>query len=830
MWALSTNGKANLAVTLKNNKLFNSAGHDWDNWVGMFSEWEAPNTNFKAYNNTYFETGRGHAIAGAAHGSDSIYHNTYCNTWGDTFFPNYNDDVVFKNNIFYNAQIRGYVGKRAIMTPADTLFHYEGDYSDWAGPGLTDTLCGSVSIMPIAIDSTQSRHVQVTNNILFLDQTVRDFYAANNVTPQPFLNKDVRRLAGRYGWNIANNYVWEEGDALNPVFAMGEQPAGVFTNMFKNRQQRHLPASMQSADFPYENAWHPGGESDADFIWPLPFNLKPNAALNTKSDDGYPLGDLNWYGKDVVADFEAGKPYSPPATNEVVVDPGLNTLSEAITAHPGSTLLLASGGDYVIDATLQIIAPTIIRGEVGAPEDRPAVIYFTADPGQAQKFSLINVSSDLTLKNLGIMGYCNDGQQIRKTLNMSADGVKLTIDGCVFQGNMWALSTNGKGNLDITLKNNKLFNSAGHDWDNWVGMFSEWEAPHTKFKAYNNTYFETGRGHAIAGAAHGSDSIYHNTYCNTWGDTFFPNYNDNVVFKNNIFYNAQIRGYVGKRSIKQPDNTIFQYDGDYSDWAGPGLNDTLCGSVSIMPIDIDSTQSRNVQVTNNALFMDQTVLNFWAANNVTGQPFLNKDVRRLAGRYGWNIANNYVPEQGNALNPVFKMGEQPAGVFTNMFLNRQQRHLPASMQSADFPYENAWHPGGESDADFIWPLPFDLTPTVSLNAKSDDGYPLGDLNWYGADVVAGFEAGTPYTSLKENKAADFGLKIYGDKIHYNLDKNANVTLSLYDTKGALVATLFNGYQAGGEQVLAMPNLKNNIYVCKLRVGNSVQVSKVAVVK
>jgi hypothetical protein len=229
--------------------------------------------------------------------------------------------------------------------------------------------------------------------------------------------------------------------------------------------------------------------------------------------------------------------------------------------------------------------------------------------------------------------------------------------------------------------------------------------------------------------------------------------------------------------------------------------------------------------------MDQTVLNFYAANNVTEQPFLNKDVRRLAGRYGWNIANNYVREEGDALNPVFAMGEQPAGVFVNMFKNRQQRHLPEAMRSADFPYENGYRPAGEADGDFIWPLPFDLTPSVTLNTKSDDGFPLGDLNWYGADIVAAFEAGLPYfTAIKDNKAVDLGLKIYGDKIHYNLDKNANVTISLYDTKGALVATLFNGNQAGGEQIVSMPNLKNNIYICKLRVGNSVQVAKVAVVK
>jgi hypothetical protein len=520
------------------------------------------------------------------------------------------------------------------------------------------------------------------------------------------------------------------------------------------------------------------------------------------------------------------------AQTEVYVDPGLNTLSDALTANPGATLVLARGGDYVVDATLQITVPTIIRGESEPAEDRPAVIQLTADPGAAGGGNLINVSADFTIKDIGLMGYTPDGQQFTKMFSISKDTIKFTMDGCVLQGSAYVMFTNGKAGVEFVIKNNKIFNSAGREWDNWTGVFAEWEVFNSNFKAYNNTYFVTGRVHAIAGAVNGSDSIYHNTYCNTFGDTFFPNWNDNVVIKNNLFFNAQIRGYVGERTIPYPTgDSTYTWGGDYSDATGEGLYDSLCGSVSITPIAIDSTKSRNVQVTNNVLFMDQTVLDFYAANNFTEQPFLNKDARRLAPRYGWNIENNYVWEEGDAIDPKFAMGEQPESIFVPMFLNRQQRHLPAIMQSAEFPYSNAWRPGGEIEGEFIWPLPFNLKPTVSLESKSDDGFPLGDLNWYGAQVVADFEAGLPfYTSIKDNKAVDFGLKIYGDKVHYNLAKNANVTISLYDTKGALIATVFNGNQAGGVQIISLPNLKNNIYICKLRVGGSVQVAKVAVIK
>ena len=39
-------------------------------------------------------------------------------------------------------------------------------------------------------------------------------------------------------------------------------------------------------------------------------------------------------------------------------------------------------------------------------------------------------------------------------------------------------------------------------------------------------------------------------------------------------------------------------------------------------------------------------------------------------------------------------------------------------------------------------LPFDFTPTAeALMTAATDGYPLGDLNWFGKDVVKAWEIG-----------------------------------------------------------------------------------------
>lgn len=66
-------------------------------------------------------------------------------------------------------------------------------------------------------------------------------------------------------------------------------------------------SSRPGSDFPYDLAWRPGGEGKGEFIWPLPFNLKPtNPAVLHAATDGYPLGDLNWFGTEMVSAWEKG--------------------------------------------------------------------------------------------------------------------------------------------------------------------------------------------------------------------------------------------------------------------------------------------------------------------------------------------------------------------------------------------------------------------------------------------------------------------------------------------------------------------------------------------
>ncbi len=153
-----------------------------------------------------------------------------------------------------------------------------------------------------------TRNVEVTNNLKMYEQRVLDWYEANKITPMTFFNVHGWMYADKYDWTIENNMLQEDGNTVNPDFAMGVIPEEAFTNMKLQRLERSVPPEMQGDDFPYDMGWRPGGEVKGQFIWPLPFDFKPeNAAVLDAGDDGYPLGDLNWFGPEVVAAWEAGE-------------------------------------------------------------------------------------------------------------------------------------------------------------------------------------------------------------------------------------------------------------------------------------------------------------------------------------------------------------------------------------------------------------------------------------------------------------------------------------------------------------------------------------------
>ena len=529
------------------------------------------------------------------------------------------------------------------------------------------------------------------------------------------------------------------------------------------------------------------------------------------------------------------------AQDEVVVTPGLGTLQNAVTENPGKTLVLKRGGDYLIDATVEITVPTVIRCEDTYADSRPPVIQFIADPGQGGK-RMIAVASDLTLEGIGFMGFTPDDQHTKEVVGITKPGVTLTMDGCILQGVQTCIKNDGQNNVEILQKNCIIYNHTTVGYDNSGGSGVYGGGDSLTYYAYNNTWVNAGRIIANYGGAgpNGTDVINHNTFVLTFGNPTYPIDNADIFIRNNIFYDSYIRGYVGE--FKHPTADTVIWKGDSVDWK----YDLLSGFISINPHKWDSIDGPNyrwVKVNNNLQMYSDHVLDFFAANQVIPQPFFPAHVYTFGEKYGWDLNNNFTQDTKTQIDPEFDMGAIPAEAYNNMFKQRQQRHLPASMQDEDYPYECAWRPEGAEQNEFIWPLPFSFKPTnEEIWYAGEDGFPLGDLNWFAPEVREAWENPpnppgpyavkqfTIYNSLKlENYPNPFRIST---TIRYDVPAQSNVKVSVYNSIGERVAFLVNEIQTAGQHEMEWNanGRTHGLYFVKVEAGNYSQVRKIALME
>ncbi|MEN8228509.1 MAG: T9SS type A sorting domain-containing protein [Bacteroidota bacterium] len=523
----------------------------------------------------------------------------------------------------------------------------------------------------------------------------------------------------------------------------------------------------------------------------------------------------------------------------IIVEPGENTIIDAMNAHPGDTLILQKGREYVVSQAIEITVPTVIRGEAYTLDDAdpPAVIRGHPASGHEDDFYMFFAAADLTLIDIGFIGFTATNKQIEAICGVTKPYIDIEASGCIIQGCRRWIQTNRFPGSHFLLHNNIHFNNCTGPWDSYgsyVGPFFKGDSIITE--TYNNTVFVGGKYMSSAGTGpNGSQFIDHNTYVNTFGMTFHKCRDKDFSLRNSIMFNTFLQGYMGERIWVEGYDTLF-WGGDYVSYR---MGDTLNGDFAIFPHLLDSVDvpgmTREVAVTNNLQYNEQRVLEWNEANDVTTQPFVTWPVDSLGELYGWTIEDNWMDQDGTSFDPQFEMGEIPIGAFEASWAQRLDRMDPSIPD-----HEIAWRPDSAEPKDFIWPLPFDFTPTnEAILHAGDDGYPLGDLNWFGPEVVAAWEAGLS-NPLNTRKIESLDLRLVNypnpfsavTTISYNLPASNNVTVKIYDVTGAEVDTLADEYQMAGrhEIMFDAANLSEGIYFCHFKVGNLSQHQKMSLIK
>ena len=526
------------------------------------------------------------------------------------------------------------------------------------------------------------------------------------------------------------------------------------------------------------------------------------------------------------------------AQEEVIVEEGLETLTAAITANPGKTLVLKRGELYVTTVTANITVPTIIKSQETPADLAPAIIQMDADPSQGKNQIMFKMAANFTLQGVGLIGATLGDEQIKTMVENTAVNTELIVDGCNIQSVNKPFNAGGQVGFKVTLKNNIVYNLAIVGWENYGGYLFIGGGPDTDFQMYNNTIVVGSRIMTILlGGPEGRRFVDHNSFILTFGDTNYPQVAADLIYTNNLFYDAHMRGYVGE-IIKA--DTVY-YKGDFVDYE----YDDISGNFCVMPHLRDSVGvPRTVDINNNLHMYSPFVLDFYAAHpEITPQTFDSQHGKFFAERYGWNVKDNMLQEEDNAIDPQFENG-LPESAYKVFFDTRIERNKPVADRGEGFPYELAWRPGDEPRGEFIWPLPFNLKPTnTELWKAGSDGYPIGDLSWFGPEVVAAYEAGleNPISFVNVNKfAVNNSLKLESypnpfrnsTTISYNVPAQSNVKVSVYNSIGERVAFLVNEIQTAGQHEMEWnaEGKTHGLYFVKVEAGNYSQVRKVALMK
>ncbi|NOY61120.1 MAG: T9SS type A sorting domain-containing protein [Calditrichaeota bacterium] len=496
------------------------------------------------------------------------------------------------------------------------------------------------------------------------------------------------------------------------------------------------------------------------------------------------------------------------APDTVDVEPGFNTLIDAVKANTGKVFRLKRGGVYVIDAEVKPegTATFILIGEETPADMPPAVVQRFTLPGGATWKRAIQIKSDGVIENIAFVGRTPNDEQYNYFIRMDSTGTHLTVNNCYFQGIRSYIIGLRKDFISLDFKNNLVLGIGDPaDWQNGY-VFAAGGVDPGLISMVNNTFMFYGSVLEYNAAAKIDKIIFdHNTLAYLNREWFYVDPVVNRQYTNNIFFNVAMRGFVGPRPS-------WGYDaGDFSDDTD---GDSLVGFVSVDTLGtwiegiVDA--DREIAFSNNLRFTTKQVLDFQKETTATYMPTMNARTKGMFAAYPKMVAeNNIFEEDGNVLDPNFV--QLPPESALDPYFKMVKGRRNESLREPDWPEDWFWDWDGDRTAILSWPPPINLLPQApELNAAGSDGYPLGDLNWYGKEVREAWERGedNPIAGVAANHGSELPVTFTLSQnypnpfnptttIGFQLSKRVDVTLDVFNMIGQKVRTLLSGLQDSG---------------------------------
>ena len=554
---------------------------------------------------------------------------------------------------------------------------------------------------------------------------------------------------------------------------------------------------------------------------------------------------------------------------------GGDTLEGGVRANPDRIYRLSRGSVYqvteamIINGNLNIIAAD---GDGRPPVLAPAILSDNSSIDHF--FEFIGKGAKVEISNTYFLSFRADGNQLGWSdgIRIYADSLTFKLKGCIFDGfSHTALQLSAqwcKMDVQDCMFRNEMH---GTSWFGGGAFLSDGGTAMDTTKWINNSFF---CNNSYNWSIRGYDKLAifdHNSMVLGTVNPFLIRQAPNLHMRNNLFYAAHAMG-------GNPDHVINGWFLNYPDTASSSIirargrdsvsywSQLWASTISGPEAYVNESQGvfaamldpslRVFDVQNNAYSFPQAMVDFYNAYNDTVQTKDSIDVPNfapdevkayvtrklvmptwmsdytkwtldtlLAGVSDITVANNVEADPGFGSS------------VTNQLGNLLDYVLKISTNTLDTPwfYGTTHYPPA-------WPLTEDLSySNTALQSAGTDGYALGDLNWFPsqkAQWVLGVETVSSQIpdefSLSEAYPNPFNPET---KINFNIAKNSNVKMIVYNILGQKIRTLVNQEMNAGSYSTTWngrddfdKQVASGIYLFSLETGSFKITKKVMLLK
>ena len=407
------------------------------------------------------------------------------------------------------------------------------------------------------------------------------------------------------------------------------------------------------------------------------------------------------------------------------------------TAADGSRLdmdrvyILKAGGYYWDNATISNDFPLRLVGEEPDATTPPATVQMVLDivdgsaPGK-----MISCSSDLTLKNLYIIGSDEVGTQTYyQPIEVNAVGKRYVFDNCIFErSNFSMVAWAGGSDNDIFITNCEYRNMIeAPPTQQWAGRgISIWTDADTVV-IENNTFFNVNfTAIQIENGAANYLRVNHNTVVNVgralssttnvwWREAYFTN-----LLLVNVYWHG---------------DAASELDPIYAPNRDPRAYYTGMFPVITMPSRYGTNTGRRILFSHTAAFLDNYFKTQYD-DSIRVQPYINAVTDSFFNTYSPANGGQMVISDTSWLGAYPNFTSNPDDqtqietMYNHITASRGYQYYGTGVQA------NTYFWGLNSDPSIEWTVPVWPRPEnfayddASLMTAGTDGLPLGDLNWF----------------------------------------------------------------------------------------------------